>query len=300
MNSSRTYLTADWVDQGLNSRNTQQIGIMALVDYITDDVTLDVKNSAGDTVYTKSYNQYLLGGNYQPVKGLEEYRYAGYVIPHDEDWFNVSNAISGPTVSAGPYLPYVDGTPWSGISIRYVGEVVPPVSGMYTFSTYSDDGSYITFDDVAAVDGSWYPHGPATVAGNTIYLVGGERYDFRCDYFEIGGERVLDVSWLAPGATAYARIPFSAYNTKLSIKRYYETVYGLDDADTYTVTLTQSLSNGTVKRLDTIDVVVEDRTPSVISSVRVETGIRVTPFRDSKLQEDDTILNSNGTIVRAV
>ena len=90
--------------------------------------------------------------------------------------------------------------------VVYSGYIEVPQSGVYTFTTSSDDGSalYIGTAKIVDNDGS---HGTQSASG-AIGLTAG-KHAISVEYFEAGGEQVLTVSWGGPGVTT-GQIPAGA------------------------------------------------------------------------------------------
>ena len=75
----------------------------------------------------------------------------------------------------------------------WTGYVVAPITGIYTFSTISDDGVYLTVNGVNLIN-NWTGHG-ATQDNGTISLVAGQVYPIRLSYFQGGGGAILQLLW---------------------------------------------------------------------------------------------------------
>src|SRR5205814_404400 len=84
----------------------------------------------------------------------------------DFEWINVS---PGPGVPAGNY------------SIRWTGELVPPVDGDYRLGANADGGYRIYLDGKKFVDDS-APHGTRTMT-TLVHLQAGHAYPIRIEYF---------------------------------------------------------------------------------------------------------------------
>jgi ribosomal protein L35AE/L33A len=82
-------------------------------------------------------------------------------------------------------------------SARWTGQVEAPVSGTYTFYTYSDDGVRLWVNDQLIIN-NWTDHAPKEDIG-TITLTAGQKYDIRMEYYERGWGAVAQLSWAAPG-----------------------------------------------------------------------------------------------------
>ncbi|MGE0614099.1 MAG: PA14 domain-containing protein [Bacteriovoracia bacterium] len=92
-------------------------------------------------------------------------------------------------------------------SIRWKGSVEAPFSAPFTFYTWSDDGVRLWINDQLVID-NWTGHS-ATENSGVVYLVGGERYTVRLEYYENTGNSVIGLKWSAPGL-AKQIIPNSA------------------------------------------------------------------------------------------
>jgi len=81
-------------------------------------------------------------------------------------------------------------------SVRWTGRVVAKVTGLYTFTTQSDDGVRLWVDGVKLVD--HWTDGTSTNSG-TIELVANQSYDIRMEQYDQGGGAVAKLLWSAPG-----------------------------------------------------------------------------------------------------
>lgn len=90
------------------------------------------------------------------------------------------------------------GSPSNGINgdfftVRWIGEIEPPLSGNYTFFTESDDGVRLWVNDNLLVD-KWIPQ-PATEWSGNINLTAGNRYPIKIEYFEEQGSASMKLRW---------------------------------------------------------------------------------------------------------
>jgi S1-C subfamily serine protease len=92
-------------------------------------------------------------------------------------------------------------------ALEFVGLVNVPADGLYTFFTRSDDGSRLLIDDRLLVDNDGL-HPPREAAG-LVRLAAGY-HAVRLQYFEAGGDQVLQLSYEGPGLSKQ-EIPASAY-----------------------------------------------------------------------------------------
>ncbi len=83
-------------------------------------------------------------------------------------------------------------------SVRWTGSLTPPESGLYTFSTNSDDGVrlWVGGDSVVA---NWGDHSAIVNRGTPIYLEAGEPVAIRMEFYENGGDAVAQLFWQGPG-----------------------------------------------------------------------------------------------------
>jgi len=102
----------------------------------------------------------------------------------DFEWNNVS---PGPGVPAGNY------------SIRWTGELVPPVDGDYRLGASTDGGYRIYLDGKKFVDDS-APHGTRTMT-TLVHLQAGHPYPIRIEYFHSWWEATARLLWLPPNLT---------------------------------------------------------------------------------------------------
>src|SRR5207248_1297283 len=82
-------------------------------------------------------------------------------------------------------------------SARWTGQVLAVESGTYTFRTNSDDGVRLWVNGQLLID-HWTDHA-ATYDTATITLQAGRRYAITLEYYENGGDAVLQLEWLRPG-----------------------------------------------------------------------------------------------------
>jgi beta-glucanase (GH16 family) len=108
-------------------------------------------------------------------------------------WHGIDRNVNFDWGSGAPG-PLTDGDDFSA---RWTGEVVPPSSGHYTFSTYADDGVRLWVDGRKLVD-DWAPD-QAKERSGTITLTGGLRYDLSMEFHEREGPAVAKLLWSRPG-----------------------------------------------------------------------------------------------------
>jgi hypothetical protein len=82
---------------------------------------------------------------------------------------------------------------------RWVGQVLAPVTGTYTFTTVSDDGVRLYVDGQQIIN-DFTGHPPTTDSG-TIALVAGQKYDLWMDYFQGPSSDTAQLLWTPPGSS---------------------------------------------------------------------------------------------------
>lgn len=87
-------------------------------------------------------------------------------------------------------------------AVRWTGTLLVPATGIYTFSTRTDDGVRLWIDDVLLID-KWQPQSPTTWSA-TISLAAGTRVPLRMEYYEGGGGAEAALRWIVPGGVAEA------------------------------------------------------------------------------------------------
>jgi beta-glucosidase len=105
----------------------------------------------------------------------------------DFEWNNVS---PGPGVPPGNY------------SVRWTGELIPPVDGDYRLGASADGGYRIYLDGKKFVDDS-APHGTRTMT-TLVHLQGGHAYPIRMEYFHTWWEATARLLWLPPNLSLEA------------------------------------------------------------------------------------------------
>jgi len=94
------------------------------------------------------------------------------------------------------------GVPARNYSVRWSGELVPPVDGDYRLGVDTDGGSRIFLDGKKIVD-DWNPHGERTMT-TLVHLQAGHAYPIRMEYFHHSWESTARLLWLPPNLTEEA------------------------------------------------------------------------------------------------
>ncbi|HCN28432.1 MAG TPA: hypothetical protein DIT64_06610, partial [Verrucomicrobiales bacterium] len=109
-------------------------------------------------------------------------------------------------------FPWQNGAPGQGVgaddfSVRWTGTIEAPVSGLYTFTTRSDDGVRLKLEGATIID-DWNYHPPTERSSSPVYLAAGSRTPITLEYFEAGGGAEVALLWQPP-AQARTRVPTS-------------------------------------------------------------------------------------------
>jgi hypothetical protein len=78
-------------------------------------------------------------------------------------------------------------------AVRWVGKVMPPLTGTYTFRTSTDDGVRLWVDNKLLVN-QWIPQQETEHTG-TIALEAGKLYPIRMEFHELGGLAAAKLFW---------------------------------------------------------------------------------------------------------
>ena len=105
----------------------------------------------------------------------------------------VDSAI-GANWSDQPPAPGVNANQWSA---KWTGTLTPPVTGEYTFSLTSDDGSRLFVGGAQVID-NWREQG-ATTETATVTLAAGLAVAIEVDFYQNAGGDTLGLGWRLPG-----------------------------------------------------------------------------------------------------
>jgi PA14 domain len=102
------------------------------------------------------------------------------------------------------------GVPADNFSVRWVGYLTPPSSGLWTFTTVSDDGiSLVVNGQTVVCDGTAHPEKEQS---GVIELQAGVPVLVDLTYYEAGGQAVAQLSWSGPNVPKQV-IPSTAVQT---------------------------------------------------------------------------------------
>lgn len=101
-----------------------------------------------------------------------------------------------------PATPIQD-FPSDFFSIRWTGRLKAPVTGQYVFHSTPDDGVRFWLNDSLLIQN----YLPQTLGKDTVYLVAGEMYPLKMEYYENGGNAKINLQWSYPGQSTYVNVP---------------------------------------------------------------------------------------------
>ena len=85
-------------------------------------------------------------------------------------------------------------------SVRWTGQLLPPVSGQYELTVTGDDGFRLTLDGKPIVD-EWTTTSRARARKATVDLQAGKPYDVKLEYFESIRDAEVRLGWVMPGGS---------------------------------------------------------------------------------------------------
>jgi YVTN family beta-propeller protein len=98
------------------------------------------------------------------------------------------------------------GVPADRFSVRWIGKIEAPVSGMFQLQTDSDEGIRVWIDGQLVID-NFSRHTLETNTSEPIELVAGQKYVIRIDYYEVNGSATAVLRWRMPGDTGFSVVP---------------------------------------------------------------------------------------------
>jgi len=127
---------------------------------------------------------------------------------YEGEWKTVPDfaTMTPKATSVVPAIAYPEKHADDRFGLRYTGFIDVPATGLYTFTTTSDDGSILLIDGVQVVDNDGL-HGAIERSGSVGLLAGKHAIEVR--FFEAGGGDSLTATWEGPDV-AKAAIPASA------------------------------------------------------------------------------------------
>ncbi|MEZ4767221.1 MAG: PA14 domain-containing protein [Caldilineales bacterium] len=134
------------------------------------------------------FNEQVVGGDVLYAFRLGDQGLVGYYFPNGT-WEGDPAIVRNDLLIANNPLR-------EPFSILWRGKIAVPTSGLYTFATRSDDGSFVFIDEQLVVDNGG-SHGAEERSGQ-IQLDAGF-HDIEVLYSELGGSREMQLFWQPPG-----------------------------------------------------------------------------------------------------
>lgn len=103
-------------------------------------------------------------------------------------------------------------TDWSA---KWTGTLTAPVSGTYTFSLTSDDGSRLLINNNQIID-NWRDQATTTRTG-TVSLTAGQSVPVEVDYYQKAGDSNVSLGWQPPGPTPMQQAVTTAQNSDVAV-----------------------------------------------------------------------------------
>jgi hypothetical protein len=120
--------------------------------------------------------------------------FAGKPVLTRTENVNFNWLAASPDPAPNPVVP-VD-----NFCVRWTGSITVPDSGNYIFSTRSDDGVRLMLAGDWIID-NWGDHSAAWNNSSPIALDAGKTYGIRLEFYENGGDAVIELYWTPPGST---------------------------------------------------------------------------------------------------
>jgi beta-glucosidase len=96
-------------------------------------------------------------------------------------------------------LPAGRAIPDDDFSVRWSGQILPPVSGTYELTVTGDDGFRLAVDGRTVID-EWTTAPRARAKSASLELQAGKPADLRLEYFEAARDAEIRLGWKLPGA----------------------------------------------------------------------------------------------------
>lgn len=106
----------------------------------------------------------------------------------------------------GEAAPGVAGINANEFSVRWNGRLRATVTGNYQFQTRSDDGVRLWVNNQLLID-QWNDHSATDHTSANVYLVAGQVYPIRMEFYERLVFAEIRLRWLVPGTGSFAPIP---------------------------------------------------------------------------------------------
>jgi hypothetical protein len=157
----------------------------------------NISTPAASTTYTATYRVAGGTGNGLSATYYDNADFTGTAVTRVDPVIDFTWGVGAPATGIGA----------DTFSVRWTGQVEPPVSGTYTFYTQSDDGVRVWLNGQQIIN-NWTDHGSTENSG-TIALTAGLRYDIRMEFYENGGSALARLSWSSGTSVPKAVVPSS-------------------------------------------------------------------------------------------
>ncbi|MEP6908329.1 MAG: glycoside hydrolase family 3 C-terminal domain-containing protein, partial [Pseudoxanthomonas sp.] len=94
-----------------------------------------------------------------------------------------------------------EAVPNDNFSIRWSGQLLPPVSGEYQIQVAANDGVRLYLDGKVVLD-SWQNADRLSAHSARLELLAGKAYDLKLEYFDAERDAGVRLAWVRPGAVA--------------------------------------------------------------------------------------------------
>lgn len=167
-NSSAYYTFANWSDGGAGSH----------------EIVAPATNATYSATFTNTATGNGLRGDY-----YDNADFTGTTIARTDSTVNFNWAAGAPASGIGA----------DTFSVRWTGQILAPVTGLYQFFTNTDDGVRLWVNNELLVDK--FVNQSLTEWSGNIGLMAGQKYDIRMDYFENTTTAQAELRWTVPGFT---------------------------------------------------------------------------------------------------
>jgi hypothetical protein len=190
-------LVNNWTDHGA----TENSGSISLTAGQRAAVRMEYYEQGGDTVAQLFWTgpgiarQIVPQGRLYPASGgtgltaqyFDNIDFTALTVTRRDSTVNFDWGLNGPAA----------GVAVDTFSIRWTGFVEAPATGLYTFTTASDDGVRLWVNGQLMVD-NWTDHAVIENSG-TISLTAGQKVAVKMEFYERGGYAVAKLLWAGPG-----------------------------------------------------------------------------------------------------
>lgn len=132
--------------------------------------------------------------------------------------------------------------PQPKFSVRWTGELVPDRTGKFRLAVDSDDGIRVWLENELIID-DWHARAKKRNESKSIPMEAGEAYDIRVEYFDAGGEAIVNLLWMLPPEGGVKK--YDPNSTMIV----YVGGFDIEDADEYTDLMNLELKKKQVEDL---------------------------------------------------